>query len=122
MDTVISPTMAAAFEAWRASYIAWMDATETCDIDDTVQHALHGARFFGLMQTRVQQLGDLIVKLYVEILEQHGHEPGGSIFAVSTREFCDDGTQDTAFWHGIYADLQSCDLGQRLLSNGSIAA
>lgn len=116
MEPLVSPAIAAAFNAWRDRYVEIVTASTGIE-GDVAQFKL-GHSLLALMALPSGTLGDALVKSYIHLHGECGYPLDRCVFEVDTAQIDGNGTHADAWMHGLYADLDGCDLGRCLLAFG----
>ena len=122
----VSPAMEQCFNEWRDAYEAFF-----CEVDSDETMKRHGRAFIALMEAPCVTPGDFIVKVYANMLGEHGstsygpdhpdNEPGAFHFEVDDALLDEGlGTHDGAAEIAFNRDISECDLGRCLLALGRV--
>lgn len=118
----VSPMIAEALAAWRATHEAWSLAGD----DEDGKGDAHSAAYHVLMETPCTTAGDFMAKAYVNLLGDNGStlhgeakaDLTGNLFDIDIDQAVNMIDQGEVWQRAAYADLDASDLGANLLAYG----
>lgn len=117
----VSPAMRDAFGTWREAYRAFFQEWSGNDADDDERSTGASNACCALMAIPCYTPGDFMVKIFVEMLGEHGAARGAFTFEIDNIGLTEGlGTNDGAAQEAFFRDLDDTDLGACLLALGQV--